>query len=68
MIQLEESRLLNSLDFEPYLTCESCLQREITKSPFKSKQEHAKDLLELIHASQHYLNRIKIRHTQFTIR
>lgn len=22
MIQLEESRLLNSLDFEPYLTCE----------------------------------------------
>ena len=49
LVQLGESGILNSLGSEPYPTCESCLQGKMTKSPFKSKGERAKELLELIH-------------------
>lgn len=49
LIQLEECGLLSSLGSKPYLTCESCLWVKMSKSHFKSKGKHAKNLLELIH-------------------
>lgn len=50
IIMLEANGLLNPLGSEPYLTCESCLLGKMTKSPFKSKGERSKELLELIHS------------------
>lgn len=49
IMRLEINGILNSLDFKPYLICESYLQLKIMKSPCKNKREKFKKLLELIH-------------------
>ena len=41
---------LGSFDLESYETCESCLSRKMTKSPFTGKGERAIALLEVIHS------------------
>ena len=40
---------LPSLVVEPMPICESCLEGKMTKRPFSSKGNRAKDLLELVH-------------------
>ena len=47
--KLIEEGLLSVSDCESLSTCESCLIRKMTKSPFKEKDERASDILGLIH-------------------
>ena len=46
---LVKSGILNSLEFEPILMCESCLEGKMTKRPFKAKGYRATKPLELVH-------------------
>ena len=47
--KLHSDGLLESVDYESYDTCESCLMGKMTKMPFKGKGQRASDLLGLIH-------------------
>jgi hypothetical protein len=47
--RLHKDGLLSSFDFESFDTCESCLLRKMTKSPFTGQSERASDLLGLVH-------------------
>ena len=49
MKKLHTDGLLESLDFESFDTCESCLVGKMTKTPFSGIMERATDLLEIIH-------------------
>ena len=40
---------MNSFDFESFETCESCLLRKMTKTPFTRHSKRVNDLLVLIH-------------------
>ena len=42
--------LLEPLDFNEFLVCESCLEGKIMKRPFNVKGYRAKDFLELVHS------------------
>ena len=48
--KLHTNGLLDSFNFEPYEVCESCLLRNMTKSPFNKHGERASDLLGIIHS------------------
>ena len=50
MKKLQQTNLLDSFGDTAIGTCESCLTGKMAKSPFKKKDERAKDLLELIHS------------------
>ena len=41
--------LLEPLDFDGFLVCESCLEGKMTKRHFNAKGRKAKELLELVH-------------------
>lgn len=47
--RLVKDGILPSLVVEPMPVCESCLEGKMTKRPFSSKGNRAKDLLELVH-------------------
>jgi hypothetical protein len=47
--RLHKDGLLNSFDFEPFDTCESCLLGKMAKAPFTGKSERSSDLLGLVH-------------------
>ena len=49
MKKLHADGLLESLDYESFDTCESCLMSKMTKTPFSGTMERANDLLEIIH-------------------
>ena len=49
MKKLHADGLLESLDYESFDTCEPCLMRKMTKTPFSRAMERANDLLEIIH-------------------
>ena len=49
MNKLHADGLLESLDYESFDTCESCLMGKMTKTPFFGRMERANDLLEIIH-------------------
>ena len=49
MKKLHAHRLLESLDYDSFDTCEPCLMGKMTKTPFSGTMEHATDLLEIIH-------------------
>ena len=48
--KLIKDGLLEPLDFNEFLVYESCLEGKMTKRPFNSKGNKAKDLLELVHS------------------
>ena len=47
--RLIKDGLLEPLDFDDFLICESCLEGKMTKRPFNAKGRRAQDLLELVH-------------------
>jgi hypothetical protein len=47
--RLHKNGLLNSIDFESFDTCESCLLGKMTKAPFTSQSERVSDVLGLVH-------------------
>ena len=47
--RLVKESILPSLEAEPMPICEFCLKGKITKIPFSSKGNRAKDLLKLVH-------------------
>ena len=49
MKKLHTDGLLESLDYESFDACESCLLSKMTKTPFFGTMERATDLLEIIH-------------------
>ena len=49
MKKLHKYELLESLDYESFDACESCLMDKMTKTPFSRTMERATDLLEIIH-------------------
>ena len=49
MKKLHVDGLLESLGYESFDACESCLMGKITKTPFSGTMERASDLLEIIH-------------------
>ena len=49
MKKLHKDRLLESLDYESFDTCEPCLMGKMTKTPFSRTMERATNLLEIIH-------------------
>jgi hypothetical protein len=49
MKKLHADGLLESLDYESFETCETCLMGKMTKTPFFGSMERASDLLEIIH-------------------
>jgi hypothetical protein len=49
MKKLHSDGLLESLDFESFDTCESCLKGKMIKTPFPGMMERATDLLEIVH-------------------
>ena len=49
MKKLHADGFLESLDYESFDTCESCLMGKMTKTPFFETMERANDLLEIIH-------------------
>ena len=49
MKKLHADGLLESLGYESFDTCESCLMGKMTKTPFSGTMERATDLLEIIH-------------------
>src|SRR3954463_7785891 len=50
MKKLHSGGLLESLDFESFDTCESCLMGKMTRTPFSGSMERATNLLEVIHS------------------
>src|SRR5215216_6529912 len=51
MKKLHADGLLESLDYESFDTCETCLMGKMTKTPFSETMERANDLLEIIHTN-----------------
>ena len=51
MKRLHSDGLLESLDYESFETCESCLMGKMTRTPFFGSMEWAMDLLEIIHTN-----------------
>ncbi len=49
MKKLHVDRLLESLDYEPFDSCEPCLMDKMAKTPFSGTMERATDLMEIIH-------------------
>ena len=49
MNKLHADGLFESLDYESFDTCETCLMGKMTKTPFSGTMERATDLLEIIH-------------------
>ena len=49
MKKLHADGLLESLDYESFVTCEPCLMGKMTKTPFSETMERTTDLLEIIH-------------------
>ena len=49
MKKLHKDGILESLDYESFDTCESCLMGKMTKTLFSRTMERATDLLEIIH-------------------
>ena len=49
--RLIKDGLLEPLDFDEFLVCESCLEGKMTKRPFNAKVIRAQDLLELVHSN-----------------
>ena len=50
LIQTEfKNGLLEPMDFDGFLVCESCLEGKMTKRPFNAKGRRAQELLELVH-------------------
>ena len=49
MKKLHKDGLLESLDYESFDTCESCLMGKMTKTPFSGTMESATGLMEIIH-------------------
>ena len=49
MKKLHADGLLESLDSEPFDTCEPCLMGKMTKTPFSETMERSNNLLEIIH-------------------
>ena len=49
MKKLHADGLLESLYYESFYTCETCLMGKMTKTPFSGTMERATDLLEIIH-------------------
>jgi hypothetical protein len=49
MKKLHSDGLLGSLDFDSFGTCEPCLMRRMTRTPFTGFVERAADLLGIIH-------------------
>ena len=47
--RLIKDDLLEPLDFDRFLVCESCLEGKMTKRPFNAKGRRAQDLIELVH-------------------
>ena len=47
--RLIKDRLLEPLDFDKFLVCESCLEGKMTKWPFNAKDRRAQELFELVH-------------------
>ena len=47
--RLEKDGIFGSLNPEPYLACESCLQEKMVKLPFVGYGERATELLALVH-------------------
>ena len=47
--RLIKDGLLEALDFDEFLVCESCLEGKMTKQPFNAKGRRAQKLLELVH-------------------
>ena len=47
--KLIKDGLLEPLDFDKFLVCESCLEGKMTKRPFNAKGRRAQELLELVH-------------------
>ena len=47
--RLIKDGLLEPLDFNEFLVCESCLEGKMTKIPFNAKGRKAQELLELVH-------------------
>ena len=48
--RLIKDGLLESLDFDKFPICESCLEGKMTKRPFNAKGRRAQELLELVHS------------------
>ena len=48
--RLIKDGLLETMDFDEFLVCESCLEGKMTKRPFNAKGRRVQDLLELIHS------------------
>ena len=47
--RLIKDGLLESLDFDKFPVCESCLEGKMTKRPFNAKGRRAQELLKLVH-------------------
>ena len=47
--RLIKDGLLEPLDFDRFLVCESCFEGKMTKRPFNAKGRRAQELLELVH-------------------
>ena len=47
--RLIKDGLLEPLDFDEFLVCESCLEGKMTKQPFNVKGRRAQELLDLVH-------------------
>ena len=47
--RLIKNGLLESLDFDGFPVCESCLEGKMIKQPFNAKGRRAQELLELVH-------------------
>ena len=47
--RLIKDGLLEPLDFDGFLVCQSCLEGKMTKRPFNAKGRRARKLLELVH-------------------
>ena len=48
--RLIKDSLLEPIDFDDFLVCESCLEGKMIKRPFNAKGRRAQDLLELVHS------------------
>ena len=48
--RLIKDGLLEPMDFDEFLVCESCLEGKMTKRPVNAKGKRAQDLLELVHS------------------
>ena len=49
MKKLHTDGILESLDYESFDACESCLVGKMTKAPFSGTMKRADDLLDIIH-------------------